>query len=157
MLKTNLHQQFGMLTKDQILSYLEYFKEYEHSEYLKFHNLWSIKTKNSGQNDNEIALTSSEAGDVDNLEADINQDIKNTFKFFMSIKDEAKGEISEHTHHSRVQSSHYVAEANFEQNEQVCDKSFIDNADMIDLEEEDLCYGQQDFLMDIPEEIVGLF
>ena len=89
-LKQNVFSQVLMLTPEQITGFIKYFNEVsyflelslqvEHSEYLKFNNLWDIKTKTNmdEQDDTEnIALTISDIEEKHQQEVDFEDDILN--------------------------------------------------------------------------------
>ena len=90
-LKQNIFDQIHMLTPDQIAAFIEYYQnvsnklilflQVEHSEYLKFHSLWNIKTKRTIEEDDqeEIALTASDVEENYQEEVDIDDDIEKLY------------------------------------------------------------------------------
>ena len=84
---------FMMMTADQIVKYLAYFNEYEHSKYFKFHKLWDIKCKKSfpgNSNDDDLAMTDSGAEESEEGKLDIDDKIKKTFTMIKSAQNEAQ-------------------------------------------------------------------
>jgi len=75
-LKENISAQILMLTTEQILGFIDFFKNFEHSQYLKFHSLWGIRRRNSQEEDkNEDSLTASEIDEDYEHDEVLNEDI----------------------------------------------------------------------------------